>query len=72
MNSKIYDIYNFDENLKNLAETAENNCRDAFRRIEENAEYCGAKVLKAFSDNRISEPCFYGSTGYGSVENPGS
>ncbi|MBP3760733.1 MAG: methionine gamma-lyase family protein [Ruminococcus sp.] len=65
MNNKIYDIYNFDENLKNLAETAENNCREAFRRIEETAEYCGAKVLKAFSDNRISEPCFYGSTGYG-------
>ena len=65
MNSKIFDIYNFDEKLKNLAETAENNCREAFAKIEETAEYCGAKVLKAFSDNKISEPCFYGSTGYG-------
>ena len=65
MNSKIFDVYNFDEKLKNLAETAENNCREAFAKIEETAEYCGAKVLKAFSDNKISEPCFYGSTGYG-------
>ncbi|MBR6385388.1 MAG: methionine gamma-lyase family protein [Ruminococcus sp.] len=65
MNSKIFDIYNFDEKLKNLAETAENNCHEAFAKIEETAEYCGAKVLKAFSDNKISEPCFYGSTGYG-------
>ena len=54
MNSKIFDIYNFDEKLKTLAETAENNCREAFAKIEETAEYCGAKVLKAFSDNKIS------------------
>ncbi|MDE6520597.1 MAG: methionine gamma-lyase family protein [Ruminococcus sp.] len=61
----IGNIYNFDEKLMNLAEQAENNCRDAFRKIDETAEYCGAKVLKAFSDNKVSEPCFYGSTGYG-------
>ncbi|MDE7137730.1 MAG: methionine gamma-lyase family protein [Ruminococcus sp.] len=48
-----------------LAEKAEKNCAEAFRRIEETAEYNGAKVLKAFSDNKVSEPCFYGSTGYG-------
>ncbi|MBO5163336.1 MAG: methionine gamma-lyase family protein [Ruminococcus sp.] len=58
-------IYNFDEKLLKIAEQAEKECSSAFGRIERNAEYCGAKVLKAFSDNRISEPCFYGSTGYG-------
>lgn len=58
-------IYNFNENLLKIAEQAEKECSSAFGRIERNAEYCGAKVLKAFSDNRISEPCFYGSTGYG-------
>lgn len=61
----IGNIYNFNERILSLAEQAENNCREAFRKIEETAEYCGAKVLKAFSDNRVSEPCFYGSTGYG-------
>lgn len=59
------DIYNFDPELLALAEQAENNCCQAFRDIEKTAEYNGAKVLKAFSDNKVSEPCFYGSTGYG-------
>ncbi|MBR6581618.1 MAG: methionine gamma-lyase family protein [Ruminococcus sp.] len=59
------DIYNFDGRLSELAEQAEKNCAEAFKKIEKTAEYCGAKVLKAFSDNRISESCFYGSTGYG-------
>lgn len=59
------DIYGFESKLAELAEQAEKNCAEAFARIEKTAEYCGAKVLKAFSDNRISESCFYGSTGYG-------
>lgn len=59
------DIYGFESKLAELADQAEKNCADAFARIEKTAEYCGAKVLKAFSDNRISESCFYGSTGYG-------
>ena len=62
MNSKINDIYNFDAKLLELAEKAEENCKEAFAKIDSVAEYCGAKVLKAFSDNKVSEPCFYGST----------
>ncbi len=65
MNSNIYNIYNFDDKLREYAEQAEMNCSEAFKKIDETAEYCDAKVLKAFSDNRVSEPCFYGSTGYG-------
>lgn len=65
MNKNISKIYNFNNKLLELAEQAEKNCTEAFRSIEEIAEYCGAKVLKAFADNRISESCFYGSTGYG-------
>ena len=65
MNSKINEIYGFDGRLTELAAQAEKNCAEAFARIDANAEYCGAKVLKAFSDNKVSEPCFYGSTGYG-------
>ncbi len=65
MNDRINEIYGFSPKLAELAAKAENACADSFRRIEETAEYCGAKVLKAFSDNRVSEPCFYGSTGYG-------
>lgn len=65
MKNLISDIYNIDERILELGEKAEENCHEAFRRIEQIAEYNGAKVLKAFSDNRVSEPCFYGSTGYG-------
>lgn len=65
MKNLISDIYNIDERILELGKKAEENCREAFRRIEQTAEYNGAKVLKAFSDNRVSEPCFYGSTGYG-------
>lgn len=65
MKNLISDIYNIDERILELGKKAEENCREAFRRIEQIAEYNGAKVLKAFSDNRVSEPCFYGSTGYG-------
>ena len=65
MNNKINDLYGFDSKLAELAAQAEKNCAEAFARIDSNAEYCGAKVLKAFSDNKVSEPCFYGSTGYG-------
>jgi len=65
MNTKINDLYNFSPKLMEIAEKAEKNCLKAFERTDSVAEYCGAKVLKAFSDNKISEPCFYGSTGYG-------
>ena len=65
MNNEIKNIYGFDDRLMELAQQAEENCREAFARIDSVAEYCGAKVLKAFADNRVSEPCFYGSTGYG-------
>lgn len=65
MNSKINSIYNFDPRLLEIAKQSEENCKGAMAAMDETAEYCGAKVLKAFADNRVSEPCFYGSTGYG-------
>lgn len=65
MNKDIKNIYGFSDRLMELAQQAEENCHEAFARIESTAEYCGAKVLKAFAGNRVSESCFYGSTGYG-------
>ncbi|MBQ8298246.1 MAG: methionine gamma-lyase family protein [Ruminococcus sp.] len=65
MNSKIREIYNIDERILKLGEEAEKNCAECFREIDLRAEFNGAKVLHAFSENRVSEPCFYGSTGYG-------
>lgn len=65
MNHKINSLFNIDERIIKLAEKAEEKCTDVFRKIDECAEYNGAKLLKAFAENRVSEPCFYGSTGYG-------
>lgn len=58
-------FFNIDERLLKIAEQAEEMCYDTFKKIEDTASYNGAKVLAAFQKNRVSEPCFYGSTGYG-------
>ena len=65
MNNDIKQIYGFDDKLLDFANQAEERCKESFSRIDSIAEYCGAKVLKAFADNHVSESCFYGSTGYG-------
>ena len=48
-----------------MAEEAEETCREAFARIDGNAEYNGMKVLSAFIENNVSESHFAGTTGYG-------
>lgn len=65
MNHNIADMFRFDEKLIKLAEIAEQNCSGSFRKFEETAEFNGAKVLNSFAENKVSESCFYGSTGYG-------
>ena len=62
MSENIFDI---DEKILKLAETAEKECSAQFKKIDEIAEYNGQKVLKAFIDNKVSESCLKGTTGYG-------
>ena len=62
MNDNIFEI---DDTLLALAKEAEEECAAQFRIIDEIAEYNGMKVLKAFMDNRVSEGCLKGTTGYG-------
>lgn len=62
MNNSFFDI---DERLLNLAKEAEAECKDTFEEFSETADYNGQKVLKAFIDNRVSESCLKGTTGYG-------
>ena len=38
---------------------------ERFKKIDETAEYNQMKVLKAMQDNRVSEACLLGTTGYG-------
>ena len=43
----------------------EDQLKDRFQKLEETAEYNQLKVLHAMQKNRVSEACFYPSTGYG-------
>jgi len=61
----IHDFFEIDSRLENLAEQAEQNCSVCFVKIDRTARHNAAKVLKAFSDHRVSEACFGASTGYG-------
>ncbi len=59
------DFFNIDPRLAALAEKAEQAAEKRFGEINKTAEYNGAKVLKAFIDNKVSESCLKGTTGYG-------
>ena len=58
-------IFNIDNRLIELADRAESECAKEFANIERIAEINGQKVLKTFIDNRVSETCMKGTTGYG-------
>ena len=61
----MYYGYNVSDYVANLAERAENDCREVFRKIEENALICSSKVLSAFQECRVSTADFIEITGYG-------
>ena len=48
-----------------MARRAEDRIRPQFREIERRAELNTRRVMEAFQDNRVSESCFAGTTGYG-------
>ncbi len=58
-------LYEFSPRLLSLADRAEEQCREVFRRIEDIAAYNEGKVLKAFTDHRVSAAHLLGTTGYG-------
>ena len=59
---KISDIT---DEVYTLAKEAEKRIRPEFDRIDEIAEFNTRKVMAAFQDNRVSDACFAGTTGYG-------
>lgn len=59
------EFFGIDKRLSELAERAESKAKESFGQIAETAEYNGAKVLAAFIDNKVSESCLKGTTGYG-------
>ena len=48
-----------------MARLAEKRCRERFAQIDRVAEQNTLRVMEAFQDNRVSEACFAGTTGYG-------
>ncbi len=48
-----------------MAERAEAKLQTRFREIDRTAETNTRKVMEAFQNNRVSEACFAGTTGYG-------
>lgn len=61
----MYYGYNISDYTAALAEKAEADCREVFKKIEENALFCSAKVLSAFQEARVSTADFIEITGYG-------
>ena len=58
-------FFPIDGRLAALASEAERRCAEAFARTDEVCAYNEAKVLHAFTECRVSESHFAGSTGYG-------
>ena len=48
-----------------MATRAEQRCRGRFTEIDRVAEENTRRVMEAFQDNRVSDSCFAGTTGYG-------
>jgi len=48
-----------------LAEQAERACRDRFLAIDRTAQLNTRRVMEAFQEQRVSDSCFAGSSGYG-------
>ena len=63
--TKGYYGYNISEETIRLARQAEEDSREIFKRIEENAMLASARVLEAFQALRVSSSDFIDITGYG-------
>lgn len=61
----MYYGYKISDYTASLAARAEEDCREVFRRIDENTLRCSAKVLSAFQECRVSTADFIEITGYG-------
>ena len=61
----MYYGYKISDYTAKMARQAEEDLKDVFRGIEENALLCSAKVLSAFQECRVSTADFIEITGYG-------
>ena len=64
-NTYIKENFGISEYVLNLTDKAEVKLSEQFKRVDEIAQINQLKVMKAFSDNRVSEAHFASTTGYG-------
>ena len=62
---KLYDEFGISEKVHRFGEIIIEELAERFKKIDETAEYYQLKVLKAMQDNKVSEACLMGTTGYG-------
>ena len=65
MNSNMYEALGISREVYDFGEKILKELEPRFKAIDETAEYNQLKVLKAMQDNKVSEACLLGTTGYG-------
>ncbi len=63
--NELYGELGISRELLEYSEKVLSGLEDRFSRIDETAEYNQLRVMKAFRENRVSEACLLGTTGYG-------
>ena len=61
----MYKEFGIDEDVIELINSSEKECKEEFTKIDEVCELNSLKVLNAFQKNEITESCFNETTGYG-------
>lgn len=62
---EMYEKLGIKPEVYHFAEEVAESLEERFKKIDQNAEYNQLKVIHAMQENRVSEACLYGSTGYG-------
>lgn len=62
---ELYKSLGIDGEVLSFGEKILSELKDRFDKIDETAELNQLKVIRAMQENRVSEACFQGSTGYG-------
>lgn len=61
----MYEELGISQKTADFGKDVERELSERFSKIDETAEYNQLKVIKAMQKHRVSEACFFGSTGYG-------
>ena len=65
MESKIYEELGISKEVFDFGQKILEGLKERFEKIDETAEFNQLKVLKAMQENKVSEACLLGTTGYG-------